>query len=37
MNKIFNKFLLTGDIFMSENHLKQPGFTYSNYGSFPKH
>ena len=37
MNKIFNKFLLTGDIFMSENHLKQLGFTYSNYGPFPKY
>ena len=37
MNEIFNKFLLTGDKFMSENHLKQLGFTYSNYGPFPKY
>ena len=27
MNKIINKFLLTGDKFMPELHLKQPGFT----------
>ena len=27
MNKIFNKFLLAGDKFMPEMHLKQPGFT----------
>ena len=29
MNKIINKFLLTGDKFMPEMYLKQPGFTYS--------
>ena len=29
MNKIVNKFLLVGDKFMSEMHLKQPKFTYS--------
>ena len=29
MNEIFNKFLLAGDKFMPEMHLKQPGFTYS--------
>ena len=29
MNEIVNKFLLLGDIFMPEIHLKQPGFTYS--------
>ena len=29
MNKIINKFLLTGDKFMPEIYLKQPGFTYS--------
>ena len=29
MNKILNKFLLAGDKFMSEMHLKQPRFTYS--------
>ena len=26
MNKIVNKFLLVGDKFMPEMHLKQPGF-----------
>ena len=29
MNEIVNKILLTGDNFMPEMHLKQPGFTYS--------
>ena len=28
MNKIVNKFLLAGDRFKPEMHLKQPGFTY---------
>ena len=28
MNEVFNKFLLAGDTFMPEIHLKQPGFTY---------
>ena len=37
MNKIINKFLLTGDRFMPELHLKHPGFTYSVYGPFIKH
>ena len=37
MNKIINKFLLTGDKFMPELHLKQPGFTYSTCGSFTLH
>ena len=37
MNKINNKFLLTGDKFMSELYLKQPGFTHSACGSFTKH
>ena len=36
MNKIINKFLLVGDKFMSEMHLKQPGFTYSACGLFTK-
>ena len=36
MNEIVNKFLLAGDKFMSEMHLKQPGFTYSAYGPFTK-
>ena len=29
MNEILNKFLLAGDNFMPEMHLRQPGFTYS--------
>ena len=29
MNKIVNKFLLAGDKFMPEMHLRQPGFRYS--------
>ena len=37
MNKFINKFLLTGDKFMPELHLKQPGFTYSACGPFTKH
>ena len=37
MNNIINKFLLVGDIFMPEMHLKQPGFTYSACGPFTKH
>ena len=37
MNKIINKFFLTGDKFMSELHLKQPRFTYSACGPFSKH
>ena len=28
-NEIVNKFLLAGDKFAPEMHLKQPGFTYS--------
>ena len=36
MNEIVNKFLLAGDKFMPEMHLKQPGFTYSAYGPFTK-
>ena len=34
MNEIVNKFLLPGDKFMSEMHLKQPKFTYSTCGPF---
>ena len=30
MNEIVNKFLLAGDTFMPEMHLKQPGFIYKN-------
>ena len=37
MNKIINRYLLTGDKFMPELHLKQPGFTYSACGPFTKH
>ena len=36
MNKIINKFLLTGDKFMPEMHLRQPGFTYSACGPFTR-
>ena len=36
MNEIINKFLLVGDKFMPEMHLRQPGFTYSACGPFTK-
>ena len=36
MNEIVNNFLLVGDKFMPEMHLKQPGFTYSACGPFTK-
>ena len=36
MNEIVNKFLLAGDKFMPEMHLRQPGFTYSACGPFNK-
>ena len=36
MNEIVNKFLLVGDKFMPEMHLKQPEFTYSACGPFTK-
>ena len=36
MNEKVNKFLLAGDKFMSEMHLRQPGFTYSACGPFTK-
>ena len=36
MNEIVNKFLSSGDIFMPEMHLKQPGFTHSACGLFTK-
>ena len=36
MNEIVNKFLLAGDRFRFEMHLKQPGFTYSACGPFTK-
>ena len=34
MNEIINKFLLAGDKFVPEMHLKQLGFTYSACSSF---
>ena len=36
MNEIVNKFLLVGDKFMPEMHLRKPGFTYSVCGPFTK-
>ena len=36
MNEIVNKFLLAGNKFMPEMHLKQPGFTYNACGPFTK-
>ena len=37
MNKIINKFLLTGDKFMPELHLNQQGFNYSACGPLTKY
>ena len=37
MNNIINKFLLTGDKFIPEMHLRQPQFTYCACGPFTKH
>ena len=36
MNETVNRFLLVGDKFMPEMHLKQPGFTYRACGPFTK-
>ena len=36
MNEAVNTFLVTGDKFMSEMHLRQPGLTYSACGPFTK-
>ena len=36
MKEIVNKFLLAGDNFMPEMHLRQPEFTYSACGPFTK-
>ena len=36
MNDIINKFLLVGDNFLPEMHLRQPEFTYSACGPFTK-
>ena len=37
MNKIINKFLLAGDKFRPEMHLRQPRFVYSACGPFTRH
>ena len=37
MNNIINKFLLAGDKFMPEVHLRQPQFVYSACGPFTRH
>ena len=37
MNNVINKFLLAGDKFMREMHLRQPQFTYSACRPFTKH
>ena len=37
MNNLINKFLLVGDKFMPEIHLRQPQFTYSACGPFTRH
>ena len=36
MNNIINKFLLAGDTFMPEMHLRQPQFIYSACGPFTR-
>ena len=36
MNNIINKFLLAGDKFIPEMHLRQPQFTYNACGPFTK-
>ena len=36
MNEIVNKFLLEGDKFMTEMHLRQPIFTYNACEPFTK-
>ena len=37
MNQVINKFLLAGDKFMPEMHVKQPQFVYSACGPFTRH
>ena len=37
MNNVINKFLLAGDKFMPEMHLRQPRFVYSACGPFIRH
>ena len=36
MSETVDNFLLVGDKFMPEMHVKQPGFTYSACGPFTK-
>ena len=37
MNNIINKYLLAGDKFMPEMHLRQPQFVHSDCGPFTRH
>ena len=37
MNEIVNQFFLAEDKFMTEMHLKLPGFTYTGCGPFTKY
>ena len=37
MNNVINKFLLAGDKFMPEMHLRQPQFVYNACGPFTRH
>ena len=37
MNSVINKFLLAGDKFMPEMHLRQPRLVYSACGPFTRH
>ena len=37
MNNLINRFLLAGDKFIPEIHLRQPQFTYSACGPFTRH
>ena len=36
MNEIINKYVLAGDKFVAEMHIRQPEFTYSACGPFTK-
>ena len=37
INSIINRFLIVGDTFMPEMHLRQPKFVYSTCGPFTRH
>ena len=37
MNKVIHKFLLAGDKFMPEMHLRQPRFLFGACGPFTRH